>query len=211
MADQRMSRRRPDARGAGWEARPRRSPGPAPPPRTCRRNGPRSWPGPRRRARSSSTPSRATATSGRSRPSPRRIPDIKLEHTGLHSQDFAPRIMQERQASLYTWDVATIPTSTALQVLRPAGVWDPDPAGHRPARGQGRRGLGGRLRARLRAGEGPRARLRLRRHARRGHHRQHRPGEGRADQGSHRPAESRSGRASCCCPTCARWATRSGR
>ncbi|HYB40567.1 MAG TPA: extracellular solute-binding protein [Candidatus Methylomirabilis sp.] len=51
-------------------------------------------------------------------------PDIKLEHTGLHSQDFAPRILQERQASLYTWDVVTIPTSTALQVLRPAGVWD---------------------------------------------------------------------------------------
>lgn len=52
-------------------------------------------------------------------------PDIKLEHTGLHSQDFAPRILRERQASIFTWDVATIPTSTALQVLRPAGVWDP--------------------------------------------------------------------------------------
>jgi iron(III) transport system substrate-binding protein len=52
-------------------------------------------------------------------------PDIKLEHTGLHSQDFAPRIVQERQANIFTWDVATIPTSTALQVLRPAGVWDP--------------------------------------------------------------------------------------
>ena len=52
-------------------------------------------------------------------------PDIKLEHTSLHSQDFAPRILQERQANLFTWDVATIPTSTALQVLRPAGVWDP--------------------------------------------------------------------------------------
>jgi iron(III) transport system substrate-binding protein len=52
-------------------------------------------------------------------------PDIKLEHTGLHSQDFAPRIIQERQAGLFTWDVALIPTSTALQVLRPAGVWDP--------------------------------------------------------------------------------------
>ena len=52
-------------------------------------------------------------------------PDIKLEHTGLHSQDFTPRILQERQANLFTWDVATIPTSTALQVLRPAGVWDP--------------------------------------------------------------------------------------
>jgi iron(III) transport system substrate-binding protein len=52
-------------------------------------------------------------------------PDIKLEHTQLHSQDFAPRIVQERQASVFTWDVALIPTSTALQVLRPAGVWDP--------------------------------------------------------------------------------------
>ena len=52
-------------------------------------------------------------------------PDIKLEHTQLHSQDFAPRILRERQASLFTWDVALIPTSTALQVLRPAGVWDP--------------------------------------------------------------------------------------
>ncbi|HEV8585661.1 MAG TPA: hypothetical protein VGT02_11890, partial [Methylomirabilota bacterium] len=46
-------------------------------------------------------------------------PDIKLEHTGLHSADFAPRIVQERQASLFTWDVALIPTSTAFQVLRP--------------------------------------------------------------------------------------------
>ncbi len=52
-------------------------------------------------------------------------PDIKLEHTSLHSQDFAPRILQERQANLFTWDVVMIPTSTALQVLRPAGVWDP--------------------------------------------------------------------------------------
>jgi iron(III) transport system substrate-binding protein len=52
-------------------------------------------------------------------------PDIKLEHTQLHSQDFAPRILRERQANLFTWDLALIPSSTALQVLRPAGVWDP--------------------------------------------------------------------------------------
>ncbi len=52
-------------------------------------------------------------------------PEVKLEHTSLHSQDFAPRILQERQANLFTWDVSLIPTSTALQVLRPAGVWDP--------------------------------------------------------------------------------------
>jgi ABC-type glycerol-3-phosphate transport system substrate-binding protein len=53
------------------------------------------------------------------------FPDIKVEHTSLHSQDFAPRIMQERKAGSFTWDLSIIPTSTALQVLRPAGVWDP--------------------------------------------------------------------------------------
>jgi ABC-type Fe3+ transport system substrate-binding protein len=53
------------------------------------------------------------------------FPDIKVEHTSLHSQDFSPRIMQERKAGSFTWDLSIIPTSTALQVLRPAGVWDP--------------------------------------------------------------------------------------
>jgi iron(III) transport system substrate-binding protein len=53
------------------------------------------------------------------------FPDVKLEHTSLHSQDFAPRIQQERRAGSFTWDVVAIPTSTALQVLRPAGVWEP--------------------------------------------------------------------------------------
>jgi iron(III) transport system substrate-binding protein len=52
-------------------------------------------------------------------------PEIKLEHTNLESADFAPRVIQERKAGLYTWDVATIPTSTGLQVLKPAGAWDP--------------------------------------------------------------------------------------
>jgi ABC-type Fe3+ transport system substrate-binding protein len=53
------------------------------------------------------------------------LPEIKLEQPNLHSQDFAPRILQERKASIFTWDVTMIPTSTALQVLRPVGVWDP--------------------------------------------------------------------------------------
>src|SRR5262249_23138972 len=52
-------------------------------------------------------------------------PDIKVEHTNLEPLDFSPRVIQERKAGLYTWDVATMPTSTALQVLKPAGVWDP--------------------------------------------------------------------------------------
>jgi iron(III) transport system substrate-binding protein len=52
-------------------------------------------------------------------------PEIKLDHTNLESADFAPRLIQERKAGVYTWDVTTIPTSTALQVMKQAGVWDP--------------------------------------------------------------------------------------
>jgi iron(III) transport system substrate-binding protein len=52
-------------------------------------------------------------------------PEIKLDHTNLESADFAPRLIQERRAGVYTWDVTTIPTSTALQVMKQAGAWDP--------------------------------------------------------------------------------------
>ena len=52
-------------------------------------------------------------------------PEIKLDHTNLESDAFAPRLVQERRAGIYTWDVATIPTSTALQVMKQSGVWDP--------------------------------------------------------------------------------------
>ena len=52
-------------------------------------------------------------------------PEIKVDHTNLEPVDFSPRIINERRAGVYTWDVATMPTSTALQVLKPAGVFDP--------------------------------------------------------------------------------------
>ena len=52
-------------------------------------------------------------------------PDIKVDHTNLEPVDFSPRVINERKAGVYTWDVATMPTTTALQVLKPAGVWDP--------------------------------------------------------------------------------------
>ena len=52
-------------------------------------------------------------------------PEIKLDHTNLESDAFAPRLVQERKAGIYTWDVTTIPTSTALQVMKQSGVWDP--------------------------------------------------------------------------------------
>src|SRR5262245_59731802 len=52
-------------------------------------------------------------------------PEIKVDHTTLEPVDFSPRIINESKAGVYTWDVATMPTSTALQVLKPAGVFDP--------------------------------------------------------------------------------------
>jgi iron(III) transport system substrate-binding protein len=52
-------------------------------------------------------------------------PEIKLEQTTLVSSALAPRILQERQAGIYTWDVLHQPTTTSLQVLKPAGVLDP--------------------------------------------------------------------------------------
>ena len=47
------------------------------------------------------------------------------EHTSLEPVDFVPRLTAERKANVFTWDVATMPMTTALQVLKPAGVWDP--------------------------------------------------------------------------------------
>src|SRR5215475_9490158 len=52
-------------------------------------------------------------------------PEIKLDHTNLEPVDFSPRVINERKAGVYTWDIATLPMSTALQVLKPARVWDP--------------------------------------------------------------------------------------
>src|SRR5207245_3450987 len=52
-------------------------------------------------------------------------PDIKLEHTNLEPVEFSPRVIQERKASEYTWDVATMPMSTALQLLKPAAARAP--------------------------------------------------------------------------------------
>jgi ABC-type Fe3+ transport system substrate-binding protein len=52
-------------------------------------------------------------------------PEIKVDHTSLEPVDFSPRIINERKAGVYTWDVAMMPTSTALQVLRPVGIFDP--------------------------------------------------------------------------------------
>jgi iron(III) transport system substrate-binding protein len=53
------------------------------------------------------------------------FPGITVEHTALRGSDFAARVRQERQANLYNYDIAQVPTTTALTVLRPAGTWEP--------------------------------------------------------------------------------------
>jgi iron(III) transport system substrate-binding protein len=47
-----------------------------------------------------------------------------MEQTTLVSSALAPRIVQEQQAGIFTWDVIHQPTTTSLQVLKPAGVLD---------------------------------------------------------------------------------------
>src|SRR5947208_16276100 len=47
-------------------------------------------------------------------------PEIKVDHTNLEPVEFSPRLINERKAGVYTWDVATMPMTTALQVLKPA-------------------------------------------------------------------------------------------
>ncbi|HEX3245659.1 MAG TPA: extracellular solute-binding protein [Chloroflexota bacterium] len=54
------------------------------------------------------------------------LPGVSVEQTGLQlSNQFTPRILQEREGGVFTWDVAIIPIASALAVLRPRGVWDP--------------------------------------------------------------------------------------
>src|SRR5262245_18349639 len=50
---------------------------------------------------------------------------IAMEQTTLVASQLAPPIVQERQAGIFTWDVLQMPTTTALQVLKPAGVYEP--------------------------------------------------------------------------------------
>ena len=59
------------------------------------------------------------------RPFSQAFPDIKLEHTSLHSQDFAPRIQQERKAGCEV-SFAEIARATNLDMtskLRHEIVW----------------------------------------------------------------------------------------
>lgn len=56
----------------------------------------------------------------------RAFPDIDLEHTSYTTASiWAPKVIQERQAGIYSWDVSQMPPNSALITLKPEGVWDP--------------------------------------------------------------------------------------
>jgi iron(III) transport system substrate-binding protein len=50
-------------------------------------------------------------------------PGVKVEHTQFQSssRDYVPRLLQERKASLYAWDVAIMPSPEMLRQVKPAG------------------------------------------------------------------------------------------
>jgi ABC-type Fe3+ transport system substrate-binding protein len=52
-------------------------------------------------------------------------PHIKMNFTGLSGRDAIPKIMREREAGLYNWDVYVGGTPSILQVLKPAGAFAP--------------------------------------------------------------------------------------
>jgi iron(III) transport system substrate-binding protein len=52
-------------------------------------------------------------------------PDIQVDYVGIQGRDFTPRIMQERRAEQYLWDVHVGGGSTMLVSLLPNGVLEP--------------------------------------------------------------------------------------
>jgi iron(III) transport system substrate-binding protein len=55
----------------------------------------------------------------------RAYPGVKLNFTGLSGRDAIPKIMREREAGLYNWDVYVGGTPSILQSLMPAGAFAP--------------------------------------------------------------------------------------
>lgn len=53
------------------------------------------------------------------------FPEIAVEHTTIFARDLAPRIIQERKAGVYAWDVIAPPGTTGFGSLFPEKVFDP--------------------------------------------------------------------------------------
>jgi iron(III) transport system substrate-binding protein len=71
-------------------------------------------------------------------------PEIAVEYSALSGRDFAPRVLAERQAGQYLWDVHVGGTGTINGDLKPHGILDPvKPAILRPELLDDSRWLGG--------------------------------------------------------------------
>jgi iron(III) transport system substrate-binding protein len=55
----------------------------------------------------------------------RRYPEIAVEYTGLSGRDFAPRVLAERRAEQYLWDVHVGGPESVNLELKPEGAFDP--------------------------------------------------------------------------------------
>ncbi len=53
------------------------------------------------------------------------FPNIKIEYSAASGRDFAPRILAERRADKFLWDVHVGGAGTPNQQLKPEGVFDP--------------------------------------------------------------------------------------
>lgn len=52
-------------------------------------------------------------------------PDIQVEFTGVKGSDFAPKIIAEREAGQYLWDVVLGGSRTPITTFKPKGILDP--------------------------------------------------------------------------------------
>ncbi|MFN0074260.1 MAG: ABC transporter substrate-binding protein [Chloroflexota bacterium] len=54
-------------------------------------------------------------------------PGVKVEHTSFQSssRDYVPRLLQERKAGLFAWDLALMPAPEMLRQVKPAGGLSP--------------------------------------------------------------------------------------
>ena len=70
-------------------------------------------------------------------------PDIKVQFSGAANAVDMPKVLRERQAGIYGWDVWTSGPSTAVGVLKQAGFFDPLPPIIRPDIAEDGKWIGG--------------------------------------------------------------------
>lgn len=55
----------------------------------------------------------------------RAFPGIKINYSGSSGRDTIPKIMREREAGIYSWDVYIGGTTSTVETLKPAGAFQP--------------------------------------------------------------------------------------